>query len=221
MKRALYILLFLLITANIAVGQTYTAEMEFHQYTGWSISLGPNITSYRINMQNSTDAPDKVTPAFGIDGGAAMEYHISPEWSIQTGAMGSIERIGLRKDDGKTTLTTFGIDLALQACWRNGKKLMLAVGPYTHFVFGSITANSTIPNPYRRGFADDPRTNEPLFALGDLNAGLALTAGYKMTDNWQIVFDFKWGVTDMLNTDSHSMYVRPFKIGLRVEFCFD
>lgn len=221
MKHTLYILFLLILTAVNAVCQTDTSNTEFHQYTSWNVEYGPNLTTYHINLRNTEDAPDKVKPGFGFDAGGALDYHITRNWSLQMGLLGNIERFGLQKDEDLSILTTFGIDLALQATWRNGKGMSLAVGPYTHFVYASTTSNQSIPNPYHRGFADDPRTDEPLFAIGDLNAGLALTAGYNIAEQWQIVLDFKWGVTDLLNTDSHKLYVRPLKIGLRIGYCFN
>ena len=218
MRKVLYIILILTIAGQTVCAQT--DDTVYRQYTNWSVALGPNLTSYRINMQQSTDAPDKVTPAFGIDGGGAIEYHITPAWSLHTGALGCLERIGLVKEEHTSILTTFGLDLTIQACWQNGERLSIAAGAYTHFVFGSITSDNRIPNPYFRGFADNPRTNEPLFAIGGLNAGLVLTTGYLLSDSWQIIFDFKWGVTDLLKTDSHRLYVRPFKFGLRLVYSF-
>lgn len=221
MRRAIYILFLLTVTAANAVCQTDTGDAEFRQYTSWNVALGPNLTTYRIDLGNAEDAPDKVRPGLGIDCGGALDYHITRDWSLQMGLLGNIERIGLQKEEDKTTLTAFGLDLALQATWRNGKGLSVAAGPYTHFVYASATSDQSMPNPYHRGFADDPRTDEPLFAIGDLNAGLAITAACNIAGQWQIVLDFKWGVTDLLNTDSHRLYVRPFKTGLRISYSFD
>lgn len=220
MRRLVYILLFIGFVTGSARCQEDTAAQENRQYTRWALTIGPNLTSYRCNLQNVDDAPDKVTPALGIDCGAAIEYRISQPWSLQMGLLGNIERVGLQKDGNTSKLSDFGIDLSIQACWQSERGLLAAIGPYTHFVLGSITNDWRTPNPHSRGFADNPRTEEPLFAIGDLNAGIALTAGYELNKNWHFVLDLKWGVTDLLITDSHRLYVRPLKTALRLVYNF-
>ena len=118
MRRLVYILLFIGFVTGSARCQEDTAAQENRQYTRWALTIGPNLTSYRCNLQNVDDAPDKVTPALGIDCGAAIEYRISQPWSLQMGLLGNIERVGLQKDGNTSKLSDFGIDLSIQACWQ-------------------------------------------------------------------------------------------------------
>ena len=54
----------------------------------------------------------------------------------------------------------------------------------------------------------------------DFNAGISLSVGYEFASHWQVHLCVDWGVTDMLNVDSHELYVKPYKIGCQVAYHF-
>lgn len=187
------------------------------QYTSWTLIAGPNLGGFRSNLENTDNAPDRITPALGADIGAAISYHIASNWQLRLAVLASLERSRIQKDDQSATLSSIGGDIVLQAGYTiplDDIRLLVLCGPYTRFIVADNSNNHLIANPFRRDVADNPRTGNPLFALGDLGAGAALTLAVQFRTNWQIGIDTRWGITDLLNADSHSLYVKPYKLAL-------
>lgn len=222
MKRIL--LTIIAIAAVLTVGgQETDDDTESRQFTKWSIAAGPNLCSYRYNVEGADNAPDRIAPNAGFDLGGGIAYLITDAFSLRVTALGTLERVRLIQDDASSSLTSIGSDLALQIDYTlptQHRRLHLLAGPYTHFVMYSHSSEHTVSNPYSRYIATDPRSGQPLFSLGKLNAGVALTISYLMGQHWQSEIDLKWGITDLLNTDSPGLYVKPFKASIHLAYTF-
>lgn len=219
MRKNLLIIILLTIAVGFAAAQDADSVSQFRQYTSWSIAVGPNLSGYRYNLTTADNAPDRILPALGADAGVAISYHITPDWQLQLSALATLERAHLFDDDQTAVLATGGVELVLQARYEisiRGIRLQMLAGPYTHFTALSHCSNHIIANPYSRTNANNPRTENVLFALGDLCAGAALTLAVPTGKNWLTALDLKWGITDLLNADTHSLYIKPYKIAICV-----
>ncbi|MBP5516101.1 MAG: PorT family protein [Bacteroidales bacterium] len=220
----LLILLIPVLFAAPASAQQQNNEDENRQYVSWGIASGVNITGCRYDLTTATNVPDKVQASPGFEAGAFLEYHITRKWSLQMWTSGKIERVRLEKSGESNYLTTYGMDITIPVVYRidaNKGQWMLSTGPFSHFViFNSISGEGSIENPYSRTIGTDPRTGEPRFALNDFNAGLAIAVGYEFKSHWQTRLEFKWGITDLLNVDSHDLYVKPYTVSLHVAYHF-
>ncbi|MBP5190348.1 MAG: hypothetical protein J6031_05490 [Bacteroidales bacterium] len=216
MRKNLLIII-LLVTTIPLMGQEVSDDSHERQYTSWSILAGPNLSGCRFSLDATDNAPDRIAAAVGFDAGAAIGYHIASCWQLRLAVLANLERNRLYKDDEKTMLNSFGGDLLLQAGYTiplGGVQMQLLCGPYTHFIIASNSSNHIIANPFSRTTAINPRTENPLFALGDLAAGVAFTLAFQPAKHWQIALDTRWGITDMLNIESHQLYVKPYKVAL-------
>lgn len=209
---------------KVASSQTTDDTDENVQYVSWGLTAGPSLTDCRINLDSTTDAPDRTHAGIGVSAGAYLEYHITRQWSLQLAAEGALERIHAETNGADNALTTYSIGIRMPVCYRleaKGGTWLFAAGPYSHFILGSsIGGDGTMENPFTRIIANDPRTGEPRFAMNDFNAGISLSAGYEFPSHWQVHLCVDWGVTDMLNVDSHELYVKPYKIGCQVAYHF-
>jgi hypothetical protein len=222
-KSVLIIILLLLAATAPTLAQAVDDSDSISQYTSWSIVSGPNVTGYRIYLENTDNAPDRILPLFGAEVGSAISYHISKAWQLQLTALACYERVNLVNGSKTTQLASAGGDLSLQAgyeLWIKNTPFQILAGPYTHFIIKSKSSDHTISNPFSRTIANNPRTDNPLFAMGNLNAGIVLTLAYKLTQNLQLSIDLKWGITDLLNADSHQLYVKPYKIASHIAYTF-
>ena len=221
--KKLYILFIPLLFAIAASGQP-AADDEFRQFVSWGLIAGPNLTGYRMNVAGSEYAPDKTHCGLGLEAGALLEYHITTQWSMTLTATGNIERVRFSVNDSTDVLTTFGTDISASATYRLPLRqgtVLISAGPYTHFVFTSLmTGDGAIPNPYTRVISNDPHTGEASFAMNDFNAGFMFDAGYEFDSRWQVHLNLKWGVSDLLNYDSHELYTKPYKIGVLLSYSF-
>ncbi len=219
---SIIILTFISITSH---AQTTDNIDEFRQYVNFAFGAGPNLMGYRINTNNTEYAPDHTIPSLGLDAGATLDYHITPLWSLLFNATGNIERVKLIKNDSTDCLTTYGMDLTVTAAYRKPLQkgvLILAAGPFAHFALANtIKGDGATPNPYTRIIATDPHTDEPTFAMSDFNAGITLALGYRFNNNLQITLNLKWGITDLLNYDSHDLYTKPYKITTQFSYNLD
>lgn len=221
-KNLLTIILSFIIIASAAAQKTDSSDL-FRQYTSWSITAGPNLNGYRYSLKSTDYAPDRIRPAFGVDAGAAISYHITRDWQLQMTALATIERAHIANNELTAMLTTGGTDISVQAGYRfgnDGISFQLLAGPYTHFTIFSHSSDHSVSNPYSRTNTNNPRTDNPLFALGDLCAGAALTMAVLTKRKWHTAVDLKWGITDLLNADSHKLFVKPYKIALRASYSF-
>ncbi len=204
--------------------QDYDESDENIQFVSWGITAGPNLTGCRVNLDSTDGAPDKTHPALGIDAGAFLEYHITPHWSLQFAAAGNIACVRTEIDGLSNRLTTYGTTLSMLVChrWTAAKGFWFCTaGPFTHFIFAnSISGEGALENPFTRVIANDPRTGEPQFAMNDFNAGIALNIGYEWNTHWQWQIYLDWGITDLLNVDSHDLYVKPYKLGILLAYHF-
>lgn len=194
------------------------------QFVSWGITAAPNLVGYRFNLEDSPDNPDRIYPNIGFDAGAFFEFHINRHWSLQMAASGDLERILLIKNDTSNHLTTIGMDIEILACYRLWKKSgawFAKLGPYTHFVFyNHINSNGNISNLYTRILANDPRTGEPRFLMNDFNAGLSVSLGWESKSHWEYALNMKWGVSDLLNQESHTYFIKPYHIGFQLSYHF-
>lgn len=202
----------------------YEDRDENVQYVSWGVLGGPNLTGCRVYLDSTDGAPDRTRPALGFNAGAFLEYHITPQWSLQFSASGDIERVETESKGLTNHLTTYGIGISVPVCFRmpvNQGTWFCSFGPYSHFVIASgISGDGTLDNPFTRVIANDPRTGEPQFALNDFNAGITLSLGYELASQWQCQLVCNWGISDLLNVDSHDLYVKPYKLGCLVSYHF-
>lgn len=218
-------ILFSLLLACImpAFCQEERSDEANRQYTSWSIVAGPNISGYRFSLQATDNAPDRISPATGFDLGSAISYHIMSDWQLRLTALTGLERTKLKQDSETTTLSSLGADIVAQAGYRielQGTQIQLLAGPYTHFIIASQSSNHIISNPFNRTIANNPRTDNTLFALGEFSAGGAVTIVLQLKSKWMLALDTRWGLTDMLNAESHELYVRPYKVALLAGYSF-
>lgn len=221
MRKNIFTIISLIILIASADAQNADSSDLFRQYTSWSLTAGPNLGGYRYNLQSTDYAPDYIRPALGADAGAAISYHITRNWRLQMTALATIERARIVTDEPTAVITTGGTDIMVQAGYSfdlNNISLQLLAGPYTHFIVFSHSSNHSVANPYSRTNTNNPRTDNPIFALGDLCAGAAMTLAVHIDRKWQMAVDLKWGITDLLNVDSHKLHVRPYKITLRASY---
>lgn len=192
---------------------------EHRQYVSWGIVGGPNISSYIMRVDpllRDTLIADSVLssmPATGLSLGLFFDYHITPQWYLQANGSFSLEQATLRYNNYHSHMLTLGTDLGLSVFYRHpwrGGHLLVALGPYCHFVFYSAGTEGF--NLYRRQVYTDPATGKARFAMSDIHAGLAFTLGYEFADRWIVQVDSRFGVTDILNLDSPGTYVYPFKV---------
>lgn len=203
---------------------TYEDQDENIQYVSWGITAGPNLTGCRANLDSTDGAPDRTYPALGFDVGAFLEYHITPRWSLQFAASGNILRVGTESNGLSNRLVTYGIGISVPVCYHipvaHGS-WFCTFGPYTHFVLASsISGDGPLDNPFTRVIANDPRTGEPQFALNDFNAGISFSLGYEFASHWQCQLLWNWGISDLLNVDSHELYVKPYKLACLIAYHF-
>ena len=210
------IILFLLSSCLCAAAQEASDSLDdFRQHTTWGFVTGPNILNYSLNLESTTGSPDRSKPGLGAELGLFLDYHISEPWAIRFIPSAGMEHVNLYKGDDDGHLFTFAIEMAMALEYTHPLhkgSLNVAAGPYSHFVLAStLYGSDNLTNPYSRTTASDPYTEQPTFAMGDLGAGLLFFTAYELPSAWFIQVDVRYGITDMLNADSHCLYVRPFK----------
>lgn len=227
MNRYILIILTLFSCATLAASAQTDSDIEngSQQYISWSLIGGPQLTGFRMNTNNEESLPKKARPLLGMDIGLSTEYNINNMWSLRFVVLGNIERTSVETNNHTNVITTFGTDILLPVVFRVPNRLgawTFAAGPYTHFVLGSHTDDNTVLlNPYTRVVASDPRSGETNFALGSFNAGMTAAAGLDFGNRWQISLFLLWGVTDLLAADSHELYIKSYKTGVRFIYTLD
>lgn len=200
---------------NLAAQNSRTDDEDYIQHTTWGFATGANLLNYSLNLEYAVDAPDKTKPGIGAELGFFLDYHISDSWALRFAPSTGIEHINLYKGEDDGHLITFAAEFAISMEYTfkiQNSEFNINLGPYTHFVIAStLYGSDNLVNPYSRTIASDPITEKPNFAIGDLNSGLALSLAYQLPSLWFLQLDLKYGVTDLLNADSHRLYFRPFK----------
>ena len=220
--------LLLIFNFQFSILNSQPSPDDYSQHTSWGFTTGANLLSYSLNLESAVGAPDRATPGLGADFGLFLDYHVSEAWAIRFAPSASMEHIRLYKNNDDGHLISFALDLsiALEFSFEHSsiqaiKHSSILLGPYTHFVLASTLYGSDyLTNPYSRYVADDPVTERPYFAMGDLSSGLLLAFAYQLPSSWFLQLDLKYGITDLLNTDTHRLYVRPFKISLSAGHSF-
>lgn len=227
MKRKIFIALSLLsmnILAASAQGLNMESDTVYRQHTSWGVAAGPNMMSYRINLESAQYAPDAVKPSVGADIEAFLNYHITERWKLRLTTAVDMDHVRLIIDDKTAHLLSYGADVAAMVSYNlplSDIDLLFSAGPFTHFVFWNhISDDINFVNPYSRIIGNDPRTNEPRFAMGDFNAGIALAIGVETSRHVIFQLGAKYGISDLLNSDSQRLYIRPLKITLSVGYHF-
>ena len=224
MKAHPFKILVILMTFAMTATAQYTEEAENIQYVSWGLVAGPNMSGCRMALDSTDGAPDQTHPCLGFDAGGFLEYHITPRWSLQFQALGALERTATSKDGLDNLIAPLGINISAAVCHRYEKAegtWLVTMGPYTHFMmWNDIYGEGNLENPFTRIISSDPRTGEPRFAMTDFCAGLEIAIGYEFASHWQIRGFLMWGITDLLNVDSHDLYVKPYKAGCLVAYHF-
>lgn len=197
---------------------------DFRQHTTWGFTTGANILDYSLNLESAVGAPDRAAPGLGAEAALFLDYHISEPWALRFAPSLGMEHINLYKgaDDGHLFSFVLELGIALEYTFKQSnnqilKHTSILFGPYSHFVLAStLYGSDNLRNPYSRTIAADPVTEQPSFAMGDLNSGINLSIAYQMPLAWFLQLDLKYGITDLLNADSHRLYVRPFKTVLSI-----
>ena len=229
----------LIFNSQFSILNSQPSPDDYRQHTSWGFTTGANLLSYSLNLESAVGAPDRATPGLGADFGLFLDYHVSEAWAIRFAPSASMEHIRLYKNNDDGHLISFALDLSIALNYNfqlSTFNFQLLLGPYTHFVLASTLYGSDyLTNPYSRYVADDPVTERPYFAMGDLSSGLLLAFAYQLPSSWFLQLDLKYGITDLLNTDttvkgdlqsvkgdlqSPSLYVRPFKISLSAGHSF-
>lgn len=227
MKRYIIIILSFVFCASPAASAQTDSDIEndSQQTISWSLTGGVQLTGFRMNTDNEESLPKEARPMLGMDLGLFTEYQINNMWSLRFAVIGNIERTSVMIGNHTNVITTFGTDILMPVVVRVPNRLgswTFAAGPYTHFVLGSRTDdNNALLNPYTRVVANDPRSGETNFALGSFNAGMTASAGFDFGNRWQISVYVLWGVTDLLAADSHELYIKSYKSGLRLIYTLD
>ena len=186
-------------------------QQDLPQYVDFGLFAGPTLSGCLMNYNG--DGPDKIRPALGFDVGAWMGYHINNRWCLTFAVSSDCERFRLVKNDTINRITSFGIAVSPALLYQTASGWFFSTGPYAHFILAShINGDGNPTNPFSRTFGDDPRTDQPLFSLSNINAGIALTSGYQFPSHWQLLVNYRWGVTDLLNSSSHQYYVHPYRL---------
>lgn len=225
MKRFILIILTTFFCSLCSIVKCQDSIDDYRQHTTWGFATGVNMLNYSLNLESAVGAPDRAAPGLGAEMGLFLDYHISEPWAFRFAPSVGMEHINLYKGDDDGHLFTFALELGMALGYTINHKLSTInfnFGPYSHFVLAStLYGSENLTNPYSRTNTSDPVTEEPSFAIGDLSAGIALSVAYQLPSLWFFQMDLKYGITDMLNADSHRLYVRPFKavisIGRRIE----
>ena len=228
MKRFI-ILLFLTIQSSFLYSiKAQDTLDDFRQHTTWGFTTGVNILNYSLNLESAVGAPDRAAPGIGSEAALFLDYHISQPCALRFAPSIGMEHINLYKGNDDGHLFTFVLELGIAFEYsiplQSSRQLNILFGPYSHFVLAStLYGSDELRNPYSRTTVSvvtdsqtDPVIEQPSFAIGDLNSGIALAVAYQMQSLWFIQLDLKYGITDLLNTDSHRLYVQPFKALLSV-----
>lgn len=213
------ILTIMLLAIFISVNSQEDSINTMRQYTSWSILAGPNISGYRSDLQNIDNIPDRIQPSLGADLGAAISYHIAPRWQLRLQTMASLERSRFYKNEQRSIITVCGVDLALQVGYTidiKDAQLHILTGPYTHFILSSRSSNHLISDPFSRTVADNPRTDNYLFAMGESGAGCAMTLVMQFKNKWLLALDTRLGISDLLNAETSRLYIKPYRIALQI-----
>ena len=193
---------------------------DFRQHTTWGFTTGANILDYSLNLESAVGAPDRAAPGLGAEAALFLDYHISEPWALRFAPSLGMEHINLYKGTDDGHLFSFVLELGVALEYTINTKhstFNILFGPYSHFVLAStLYGSDNLRNPSSRTIAADPVTEQPSFAMGDLNSGIDLSFAYQMPSSWLLQLDLKYGVTDLLNADSHRLYVRPFKAVLSI-----
>lgn len=194
---------------------------DYHQYVNWEVAAGPNITAHLMHTDGLQDAPDKTTPALGFDAGFSLDYHISQRWVLQFSTIGTVERQILTYGAKECSLSTFGFDVTMPACYiMDGVKgrWTLSAGVFCHFNTGSGISDPQLANPYTRSGGVDIRTGNGIYSLGDFYGGIALGAGYGIHERITLYLSVQAGCTNLLNSNDGHQFITPLKTSLRVAY---
>lgn len=220
MKQIISIVLIVIVNCQLSIVNSQETLDDYKQHTSWGVATGVNLLHYNLNLESTVGAPDKTKPGIGAEMGLFLDFHISPSWAIRMAPSAGLEHINLYKDNENGHLVTFATEFALSIEYTINcglSTINFNLGPYSHFVIASTLYGSDhLTNPYSRTIASDPITEEPTFAIGDLNAGFAFSVAYQLPSLWFVQLDFKYDVNDILNADSHRLYVQPFKAILSI-----
>lgn len=220
MKRLVFILLIIIVNCQLSIVNCQDTLDDFRQHTTWGFVTGPNMLNYSLNLESAADSPDRATPGIGAELGLFLDYHITDSWALRFSPSAGMEHINLFKGTDDGHLFTFALELgiALEYTFKiQNSTFNINLGPYSHFVLAStLYGSDNLTNPYSRTIDSDPFTEQPNFAIGDFNAGLAFAIAYQFPSWWFVQLELKYGVTDLLNADSQRLYVRPFKTVISV-----
>lgn len=227
-KRISLIIALLLTVATPVSAQQFSLDDDtFHQHLSWGITVSPTLTGWRHNLDTLSSAPSQIRTALGVDAGFFFNFHVTPVWNLIFGGNFALEQISLKNNNNSDHLLSLGTDIDFLLAYNiptNSFCWQLALGPYTHFMHLDLSANPS-KHSFSRTFAFDNRNGEPYFLLGDFNAGLTFQASIfkqngtsqnKQSHKWHYFCKLRWGITDILNVDSHRLYVRPYKIAVGV-----
>ena len=207
-------------TVNCQLSVVNCQEEPFRQHLSWGVFVSPNLTGWSHNLDTISTAPDRIHPHFGVDAGFYLNFHVTPQWSILFGSNITLEQLRLSTNNENDNLSTLGADIDLSLSFSipcNNLTISLALGPYTHFMLYDLS-NDPAMHPYSRNFSYNPRNEEPVFRLNDFNAGVAAQISCLNKDGWQLFCKFRLGITDILNIDSHRLFVRPYKLSLGLAY---
>lgn len=233
MKTKIFLIIAAL-TSFVFLPSASHCQEPFRQYLSWGITAAPTLSGWHHNLDTLTSSPDKIRPALGFDAGFFFNFHITPQWSLLFDGDVAFEHLKLSTDNVTDNMMTLGTDLEILLSWstalasvgtrasrlrKNTFDIQLAAGPYTHFMILDLSTDPS-RHPFSRSFSYDPRSDEPYFLLNDFSAGATLQASCQLRSGWQLFAKFRYSITDLLNVDSHRLYVRPYKLSVGVAYHF-
>lgn len=196
----LFLIALMLPTALLAQ-DGYDDEPEANrQYVSWGVTAGPNISGYRIGLHDIEG--HSVQPSFGFGADAFLEYHISDPWRLRLDVGPSIDHVIVDRSNKAAICVDVALPVILRLPTPRRCAWVIGAGPYSHFDAIGNNAPMTIVG------SDQQADN--------FNSGLAILVAYETPSHWQLQAVCHWGMTNLLNSESHNGYILPYKIAFSI-----
>lgn len=205
-------MLFLLLALSFA-SQAQDNAVPKPKYLNWGVAAGPSATTFVMQMPASYSEPLEAQPGLGLELGGYLDYNLSRLCTMQFSAMLGCERVHLINGLADDVIMPHTIDISIKFGLRlplGGTKLLLAVGPYSQFTYACPTFGpSNIEDPFTRQINEDGD-----MALNDFNSGASASLGVETQDGWQLMLNYGFCLTNVLNVKSQGSYILPEKFTL-------
>lgn len=196
----------------------------FRQHVDFSLTAGPNVYTYIVDLGSLPAPPRSTTPGIGAELGGMLHYHLTPSFSVAVGPLLTLERVRVNSaGDSSDVLGTYGVDVNLQVAYTHALgswQVCFAVGPYSHFyIWGAMHGDGATHNPYEYQIGTDAN-GLPQYAYTNFHSGIAAEVALLSPSHLFYQVRFSYGFTSLLNFESVDASIHPLRLSAAAGYVF-